>query len=250
MMKFLIWCKDGHIQISINDFGCECDFIKKEITVFGWIKKQPERMMMKFNQAIQIGTQNEYSSYAGYHVICEETTSPFIRPYAKTSLVQREALISSWGPEYKVTLELKPINEQNQYASVIHFYGGGNTNPSCGVRMPEFSKTKNMSKGLTFRTCANNISGGSANRHENNGSLLVRMDWNQIEIGQRNMEGQYQYYIKIGETEVYTRDNNQPISLTNVHAFIGTPFYAQHFSPASLLYTDMELRNIQGKVLT
>ena len=193
---------------------------------------------------------NEYSSYAGYHVICEETTSPFIRPYAKTSLVQREALISSWGPEYKVTLELKPINEQNQYASVIHFYGGGNTNPSCGVRMPEFSKTKNMSKGLTFRTCANNISGGSANRHENNGSLLVRMDWNQIEIGQRNMEGQYQYYIKIGETEVYTRDNNQPISLTNVHAFIGTPFYAQHFSPASLLYTDMELRNIQGKVLT
>ena len=191
---------------------------------------------------------NEYSSYIGYHVICEETTSPFMRPYAKTSLDQREALISSWGPEYKITLELKPINEQGEYGNVIHFYGGGNTNPACGNRMPEFSKGKNTSKGITFRTCANNVSGGTANRYEHNGSLLVRMDWNQIEIGQRNMEGQYQYYIKIGGTEVYTRDNNQPITLKNVHAFIGTPFYAQHFVPASLLYTDMEIRNFQGKV--
>ena len=48
-----------------------------------------------------INSREECTTCTGFHVICEETTSPFIRPYAKTSLDQREALISSWGPEYK-----------------------------------------------------------------------------------------------------------------------------------------------------
>ena len=148
----------------------------------------------------------------------------------------------------KVTFELKPIYKQGEYGNVIHFWAGGDTNPTCGERMPNISKNRDLSKGLTFQTCANGV---STNRYETggHGDGLIIMDWSQVEVGQRNMEGQYQYYIKIRGTEVFTVNNNSPVSLTNVHAFIGTPFDGPPwYRPQSIYYTDIEMRNIQGKV--
>ena len=47
----------------------------------------------------------ECTNCLGYHVICEETTSPFIRPYIKNSMNEREAVIPLWGPEYKGSIK-------------------------------------------------------------------------------------------------------------------------------------------------
>lgn len=41
----------------------------------------------------------------GYHFICEDTTSPFIRPSPKRTTDEREALLPSWGPEYKGNIQ-------------------------------------------------------------------------------------------------------------------------------------------------
>ena len=175
----------------------------------------------------------------GYHVICEETTSPFIRPSPKSSLDQSEAILSSWGPEYKITFELKPIHRRNGYDNVMIFDGSQGTNPDCGVHIPEIHKAISSAKHISFRVCANGVwgQGGGANTHAHNGSLLDQFDWNQIEVAQRNIEGQYQFYVKIGETEIWTVNNNDPLSFQNVYAQIGQDEY-----------TDIELRNIQGKV--
>ena len=48
-----------------------------------------------------INSNEQCTTCVGYHFICEETTSPFIRPYYKDSMDEREALIPLWGPEYK-----------------------------------------------------------------------------------------------------------------------------------------------------
>lgn len=55
MMKFLTWCRDEHIQaiVEANDFGFEFVIM----IIFGWIKKQQERIKMESNQVIRNGVQ-------------------------------------------------------------------------------------------------------------------------------------------------------------------------------------------------
>ena len=52
-----------------------------------------------------INSNEQCTSCLGYHFICEETTSPFIRPYIKNSMNEREAVIPLWGPEYKGSIK-------------------------------------------------------------------------------------------------------------------------------------------------
>ena len=117
--------------------------------------------------------------------------------------------------------------------------------------MPEIHVKPNSATKISFRTCANGVytSGTPNTYHSGN---LEQLDWHQIEVGQRNIEGQYQYYIKISGTEAFTKDNNQPISFKNVHAFIGTSFLNNHLGASFnwRSYSDCELRNIQGKVFS
>lgn len=145
-----------------------------------------------------------------------------------------------------MTLELKPIHKQSDYGNILNFDGGQGTNPYCGTFIPEIHK-KPSTKAISFRSCVNNDHGifsGGGNTYAHNGSLLEQFDWNHIEVGQRNVEGQYEYYVKIVGTEVYTKINNQPVSFMNVHAFIGT--HSGAFNGET--YTDIEIRNVQGKV--
>ena len=115
--------------------------------------------------------------------------------------------------------------------------------------MPEIHVKPNSATKISFRTCANGVnSSGTPNTYHSGN--LEQLDWHQIEVGQRNIEGQYQYYIKISGTEVFTRDNNQPISLINVHALIGTFDDLWFGTFRDTRYTDCELRNIQGKVFS
>ena len=139
-----------------------------------------------------------------------------------------------------MTFELKPIHIQSDYSNILNFDGSQGTNPDCAIFIPEIHKAIASAKHISFRTCVNN----QGNTYINNGSTLEQFDWNHIEVGQRNMEGQYQYYVKIVGTEVYTKINNQPLSISNVQAFIGT--HSGAFNGET--YTDIEIRNIQGKV--
>ena len=150
-----------------------------------------------------------------------------------------------------MTFEFKPVGKQSDYSNIMQLYGGHGSNPICGSFIPEIHIKPNSATRISFRNCANNVYlAASPNTYQHSGNLLEQLDWNQIEVGQRNIEGQYQYYIKISGTEAFTKDNNQPISFTNVHAFIGTSFLNNHLGASFnwRSYSDCELRNIQGKV--
>ena len=149
-----------------------------------------------------------------------------------------------------MTFELKPVGEQDGFSNIMQFYGGHGTNPICGTFIPEIHKKPDSATRISFKTCVNDVYTDGVNTYQHSGNLLEQLDWNQIEVGQRNIEGQYQYYIKISGTEAFTKDNNQPISFTNVHAFIGTSFLNNHLGASFnwRSYSDCELRNIQGKV--
>ena len=125
------------------------------------------------------------SSCLGLHVVCEETSSPVIRPYAHSSFDFRENTIETWGPEYKMSLNIKHIyTRPTSDAHQFHFYTGN----SCGDISLHWIA---HSSRLSFGYCVNNVA--STFVYEIN-----RLVWTTIEIGQRLVgQSSYEFYIKI-----------------------------------------------------
>ena len=142
------------------------------------------------------------SSCLGLHVVCEETSAHVMRPYAHSSFEFRENTIATWGPEYKISLDIKQIYK-NPIGYLLHFYNSGTHNgPSgaCGstggsnsghVHVPNIHWLDGSLSKLRFGYCVNNVA--STFDYQIN-----RMEWSAIEIGQRLVgESSYEFYIKI-----------------------------------------------------
>ena len=125
------------------------------------------------------------SSCLGLHVVCEETSSPVMRPYAHSSFDFRENTIETWGPEYKISLDIKHIYKRpTQDAYQFHFYTGN----GCGDNFLHWIAD---SSELRFGYCVNNVA--STFDYELNGLV-----WTTIEMGQRLVgQSSYEFYIKI-----------------------------------------------------
>ena len=174
------------------------------------------------------------SSCLGLHVVCEETSSPVMRSYAHSSFDFRENTISTWGPEYKLSFDIKQIYKRSATQPdtyILHFYTRAYNGALCG---DNYFLWDDDSKRLTFGYCVNNVK--STFVYE-----LDRMEWSAIEMGQRLVgESSYEFYIKINGNEVLTRSNSSPLTLTNVRTVIGAK------SSAYLHLSDTETRNIEG----
>ena len=131
------------------------------------------------------------SSCLGLHVVCEETSLPVIRSYAHSSFDFRENTISAWGPEYKLSFDIKQIYKLGVTTPdtfILHFYTGAYNGSGCG---DNYLHWYDDSKRLNFGYCVNNVK--STFDYE-----LDRMEWSAIEIGQRLVsESGYEFYIKI-----------------------------------------------------
>ena len=127
----------------------------------------------------------------GLYVVCEETSYPVMRPYAHSSFDFRENTISTWGPEYKLSFDIKPIYKNHPttpHTYVFQFY----TEPYNGLSCADhYAKWTDDSKRLRLFYCVNNVK--STVDYE-----LNRLEWSQIEMGQRLVgESSYEFYIKI-----------------------------------------------------
>ena len=136
-------------------------------------------------------------SCLGYHVVCEETSSHFMRPYGKSSFELRENTISTWGPEYKISFDLKQVYKNTKAGNIMQFLANAHNGPSgaCDsggyVHAPSLQWGQSNSKKLKFGYCVNNV-------HSFFEYEIDRMEWLPIEIGQRLVgESSYEFYIKI-----------------------------------------------------
>ena len=138
------------------------------------------------------------SSCLGLQVVCEETSSPVLRPYGHSSFELRENTIATWGPEYKLSFNIKQVYKTLGF--VLHFYTKTHNGPSgaCGstggsnighVHVPNIHWLTNSK--LRFGYCVNNVA--STFDYQ-----IDQMEWTAIEIGQRLIsESSYEFYIKI-----------------------------------------------------
>ena len=141
------------------------------------------------------------SSCLGLHVVCEETSSHVMRPYAHSSFELRENTIATWGPEYKLSVDIKQIYK-NPIGFILHFYTTTHNGPSgaCGstgggntghIHVPNIHWLDGSLSKLRFGYCVNNV----ASTFD---YVIDRMEWTAIEIGQRLVgESSYEFYIKI-----------------------------------------------------
>ena len=125
----------------------------------------------------------------GLHVVCEETSSPVMRPYAHSSWDFRENTIATWGPEYRISLDIKQIYKRPTADTFqFHFYTGNYDGLRCG---DNYLRWLGNSRHLRFGYCVNNVK--STFDYEVN-----RMEWTIIEMGQRLVgQSSYEFYIKI-----------------------------------------------------
>ena len=134
----------------------------------------------------------------GLHVVCEETSSPSIREYGKSSFELSENTISTWGPEYKVSFDLRQVYKNTKTGYIFQFIANAHNGASGAcedsggyVHAPSLHWYQSNSKKLKFGYCVNNV-------HSFFEYEIERMEWSAIEIGQRLVgESSYEFYIKI-----------------------------------------------------
>ena len=124
---------------------------------------------------------------------------------------------------WKVTFEVNPTDYSlGGLTSVIQLTTGGKGSGSSakvGDRIPAiwFHKTK----GVLVSTALD----GRASYSRFFKPLPLAGEWTRIEVSQSLVSSQYMYTIKIGNEQVFTKPNTNPVAQADVKVFAGSPWY-------------------------
>ena len=130
--------------------------------------------------------------------------------------------LSNMTKEWKVTFEINPTDYSFRgYASVLHMTMGGRgvgSSAEVGDRTPAiwFHKTRGV--------MVSSALDGKASYNKFFRPLPLAGEWTKIEVSQSLISSQYMYSIVIGNKQVFTRPNKEPLELSDVKVFAGNPW--------------------------
>ena len=124
--------------------------------------------------------------------------------------------------EWRVTFDVNPTDYSfTGFVSVLHLTIGGRGSGSSakvGDRTPAigFHKTK----GVFVSTALD----GEASFSKYFDNLPIAGEWTRIEVSQSLVSSQYIYSITIGKEEVFSKPNTEPVELSGVKVYAGSPW--------------------------
>ena len=124
--------------------------------------------------------------------------------------------------EWKVAFEINPTDYSFRgYASVLHMTIGGRgagSSANVGDRTPAIWFHKN--RGVIVSSALD----GKASYTKFFRPVPLAGEWTKIEISQSLVSSQYMYSIEIGNKQVFTKPNKEPMMLSDVKVFAGNPW--------------------------
>ena len=138
---------------------------------------------------------------------------------AKNSLL---TTLPKMTKEWKVSLEVNPTDYSfGGYASVLHLTIGGKgvgSSAKEGDRIPAIWIHK--TRGVMISTALN----GRAAFTKIFKTVPPAGEWTRIEVGQSLVGSEYIYSITIADKNVFTIENAEPVELSEVKVFAGSPW--------------------------
>ena len=131
------------------------------------------------------------------------------------------AILPTLAKEWRLALQIRPTSYLDTWASVLQLTTGGKVGQH-GDRTPAIFFRKNE------RVLISSSCGGVPNYQpltKEKAALPPLREWSEIEVGQREEDGEFTFYISLyGEQVHYTR-NSQPREFTNVKIYASNPWH-------------------------
>ena len=131
------------------------------------------------------------------------------------------AILPTLAKEWRLAFDFKPTEYLDAWASVLQLTTGGKVGQH-GDRTPTIFLRKNQ------RVLIASSVGGVYNYDpltKSKAGLPPLGEWSRMEVGQREEDGEFTFYISLyGEQVHYTR-NRQPREFTNVKIYASNPWH-------------------------
>jgi hypothetical protein len=135
---------------------------------------------------------------------------------------------------WQLEVDIKPT-KQNHYSwiNLIHFTASGDNYGRPGDRMPLIS----FYPGENILHIACYINNEVSYAYDSDYRLPVNR-WTSLTVGQAFVQGQYVYYVKINNKQVYSVINHYPMDFTNMMVYASDPWTEKpHAKLRNLIFT-------------
>ena len=143
----------------------------------------------------------------------------------------------TWGPEFSIEMDITIKALPSKFNSILHFsenFSGKN----YGDRVPAIRLSKSG-----FLLICSAISGNKNKCTQVNQAINQQFTLG-IKQATRQSDGKMFYEISVDGSIVFSIENTQPVSFTNVKAYGGDPWFDSPINPELVEVSDLKLCNL------